>query len=105
MKVPTSEGQMSILPISTSNTGILTQPEATSNLASDTGVMSIPAGETPLLPTNTTNSTNSTSTPSASSTSSAPPEQSTGAAALGQTAGEGAPALLAAVLGFAWALL
>jgi hypothetical protein len=110
-----SELPMSILPIDTSET--ITLPQATTGLtesaASDTGVMSIPAGETPIT-TGSTESVNPSVTPSGSSSASgsAPPEQSTGAAAPGQTASDGTSAMFAVLFtglsvtfGFVWTLL
>ncbi|KAF2734851.1 hypothetical protein EJ04DRAFT_512158 [Polyplosphaeria fusca] len=103
----TTGGILSILPISTSQS--ITLPQATTGLvtsASDSGVMSIPGGETPL-------STGSGSTSAGTSTgaSGSAPAQSTGAAPHAHVAGGGgsvmvvmAVSALSMLFGFVWTL-
>ncbi|KAF2280523.1 uncharacterized protein EI97DRAFT_430226 [Westerdykella ornata] len=110
-----SDDTMSVGPIEiTDSFSVSIPPELSSLLATDSGIMSIPAGETPLSTGDLSNTTRAshTSTPSSSTTPSASTSQSpTSAAALGQTAGRSGSLLVATVsglslaVGFAWLLL
>ncbi|KAF2119083.1 hypothetical protein BDV96DRAFT_643236 [Lophiotrema nucula] len=101
-------GGLSILPITTSVS--ITLPQATTGLSSiisDTGIISIPAGETPLP----TAASSQSSSASPSGTGSSTPSSSTAAAAVNQVPGLDkvvvlpfAVSTLFVALGFAWTL-